>query len=79
MRHPQGGGEIGSLAMDGMVELGSERIIDDANERDQIVDEAKRNANIWVGVNEICGAVDRIDNESWSRSEVKTRVIALFP
>ena len=79
MRHSQGGGEIGSLVMDGMVKLGGERIVDDTNERDKVVDEAKRDADIWVGVNEVCGPVDRIDNKSWSRSEVKARVIALFP
>ena len=55
-----------------------ERIVDDANERDEIVDEGERDADVGVGVDEVGRAVDGVDDECGGGGEVEAWVVGFF-
>ena len=61
--------EIGALAMDGVVELLSERIVDNANERFEIVGEGEGDGDVRVSVDEVGGSVYGINDKSWGGSK----------
>lgn len=62
-------GEVGAFATDGMVEVLCEGIIDDADEGFELVGEGERDGDVGMSVDEVCGAVDRVDYEGWGWGE----------
>jgi len=64
-----GAGEEGALAADGVVEVLGERVVDDADEGAQVVGEGEGDGDVGVGVDEVCGAVDGVDDEGWGGGE----------
>lgn len=58
------------MAVDGGVEMVGEGVVDDADEGDEVVDEGEGDADVGVGVDEVCGAVDRVDHEGGGGGEL---------
>ena len=56
--------------MDRVIEVLGERIIDDADQRAEIVGKGEGDADVRMGVHEVCGAVDGVDDEGGGRGEV---------
>ncbi len=63
------GGEEGALAADGVVEVVGEGVVDDADEGPEVVGEGEGDGDVGVGVDEVCGAVDGVDDECWGGGE----------
>lgn len=64
-----GGGEVGALGVDGVVEVLGEGVVDDADEGFEVVGEGEGDGDVGVGVDEVCGAVDGVDYEGWGGGE----------
>ncbi len=65
-----GGGEVGAVAADGVVEVLGEGVVDDADEGAAVVGEGEGDGDVRVGVDEVGGAVDGVDDEGWGGGEV---------
>ena len=61
--------EIGAFTMNGVVKLLSERIVDDANERFELVSEGEGDGDVGMSVDEIGGSVYRVDDKGWGGSK----------
>ena len=61
-----------------MVELRRKRIVDDADQRNEIIDKSKRNTDVGVCVHEIGGSVYGVYDEGWGGGEVETWVVGFF-
>ena len=61
-----------------MEQFPGDRIIDDSDQGDKLINKGKRDAEVWVGVNKVNGAVDGIDNEGRCRSEVEAWVVGFL-
>lgn len=59
----EGGGEVGSFALDGGVQVVGERVENDADGGFLLHGEAERDADVGVEVEEVVRAVDGIDDE----------------
>ena len=57
--------EVGALTGDGGVQLLGVRIVHDADGRFRLHGETERYTDIWILVDEVGGAVDRVDYECW--------------
>lgn len=55
--------------MNGGVELLCKGIVDDADERFELVGKGERDGYVGEGVDEVCGTVDGIDYEGWTGRE----------
>lgn len=64
--------------MNGGVELLRKRVVDDTDEGFELVGKAERDRYVGEGMDEVCGAVDRIDNEGWGRRETGSGCGRLF-
>lgn len=58
------------MAVNGGVEVVGEGVVDDADEGDEVVDEGEGDADVGVGVDEVCGAVDGVDDEGGGGGEL---------
>lgn len=61
-----------------MVEMLGEGIINDTDERDAVVYECERDADIGVAVHKIGGAVDGIADEGWSSGQRRVGVVGFL-
>ena len=61
--------EVSTLAVNGVVEMLDEGIVDDAHEGLELVGEGEGNGNVGMGVHEICSTIYWVDNEGWSRGK----------
>ena len=68
-----GSGEVGAFAVDGMVEVLGERIVDDADEGFELVGEGERDGDVGMCVHEVGGSVYRVDYEGWGGGEAAGR------
>ena len=68
-RRDAGGCEVGTFAMDGMVEMLGEGIVDDADEGFEFVGEGEGDGNVGVTVHEVGGSIYGVDYEGWSGRE----------
>lgn len=64
--------------MNGGVELLRKGIVDDADERFELVGKGERDGHVGEGVNEVGGAVDGIDYESWRGRQTRRGCGRLF-
>ena len=53
------------MAADGVVDVLCEGVVDDADQGDEVVREGEGDTDVGVSVNEVCCAVDGVDNEGW--------------
>ena len=60
--------EIGAFAVDGVVELLCERIVDDADERFELVGEGEGDGDVGMSVDEVGGSVYGVDDKRWGGS-----------
>ena len=67
-----------ALTLDGVEQIPRDRIENYANQRNKIVDEGERDAEVRVGVDKIHGAVNGIDDKGWCRGKVQTWVVGFF-
>lgn len=58
------------MAVDSGVEMVSEGVIDDTDKGDEVVYEGEGDADVGVGVDEVCSAVDGVDDEGGGGGEV---------
>lgn len=63
------GCEVGALAVDGVVEVLGEGIVDDADEGTELVGEGKGDGDVGMGVHKVHGAVYGVDDEGWGGGE----------
>ena len=61
--------EVCAFAFDGVVEMLGKGIVDDSNQRLEIVREGERDADVGVGVDEVCSAIYWVDYEGGRRCE----------
>lgn len=61
--------EVGAFALDGVVEVLGEGIVDDTDEGFEFVGEGEGDGDIRVGVYEVGGSVYGVDDEGWGRGE----------
>ena len=61
--------EVGAFAVDGMVEVLNEGIVDDADERFELVGEGEGDGDVGVGVHEVSGSVYGVDYKGWRGSK----------
>lgn len=59
--------------MDGVVEILSEGIVDDADERFELVGEGEGDGDVGMSVHEIGGSVYWVDYEGWGGGEAARR------
>ena len=60
--------EIGAFAVDGVVKMLCERIVDDADERFELVGEGEGDGDVGMSVDEVGGSVYRVDDKGWGGS-----------
>ncbi len=70
--------EIRSFATDGAVQCLREGIVDNADRGDEVNGEAERDADVGVGMDEVCCAVDRVDDERWVSGKKRARSVGFF-
>ena len=68
-RRDAGGCEVGAFAMDGVVEMLDEGIVDDADEGFELVGERKGDGDVGMTVHEVGGSVYGVDYECWGGGE----------
>ena len=68
-RGDAGGCEIGAFAMDGMVEMLNEGIVDDSDEGFEFVGEGEGDGDVGMSVDEVGRSVYRVDYEGWGGGE----------
>ena len=68
-RGDAGGRKVGAFAVDGMIEVLGEWIVDDADKRLQLVGEGQGDGDIGMSVHKVGGSVDGVDYEGWGRGE----------
>ena len=59
------GCEVGAFAVDGVVEMLDEGIVDDADERFELVGEGEGDGDVGMAVYEVGGSVYGVDYEGW--------------
>ena len=64
-------GHKGAVAFDGAVEVLGEGVVDDADEGFQLVGEGEGDGDVRVGVHEVGGAVDGVDDERGCQGETR--------
>ena len=57
-----GGCEVGAFAADGVVEVLDEGVVDDADEGFELGGEGLGDGDVGMAVDEVCGAVDGVDD-----------------
>ena len=57
------------MAFDGVVEMLCKRVVDDADEGDEVVGEGEGDGYVREGVDEVGGAVDGVADECRSRGQ----------
>ena len=68
-RRDAGSCEVGTFAVNGMVEVLGEGVIDDADEGFELVGEGEGDGDVGMSVYEIGGSVYWVDYEGWSWGE----------
>ena len=68
-RGDDGGCEVGAFAMNSVVEMLGERVVDDTDEGFKLVGEGEGDGDVWMSVHEVGGSVYGVDYERWGGSE----------
>lgn len=68
-RGDAGGCEIGAFAVNSVIEMLGERVIDDTDEGFEVVGEGEGDRDVWMSVHEVGGSIYRVDYEGWGRRE----------
>ena len=68
-RRDAGGCEVGAFAMDGMVEMLDEGIVDDTDEGFELVGKGEGDGDVGMAVDEVGGSVYGVDYEGWGVGE----------
>ena len=63
------GGQVRTVAFYSGVQVLREGVVDNANKGFLVEGEGQGDRNVGVGVNEVCGAINGIDDEGWSGGE----------